>query len=253
MLRTLGVTATVGRAGAAGASLRMRRAMSGGAAEQDPRRAVLKEAKRVLIKVGTAVVSRPNGTLALSRMGKLCEEIAELSERGVEVMLVSSGAVGLGARHVGLSREIVGDQKNIVERQASAAAGQESLMSTYDMMFNRLGLKSSQVLITQSDLIMNQRYNNLTDTISRLASLGVIPIINENDVVTGSAHQLGEAGKVFSDNDMLAALLSSGAQADGVCMLTDVEAVFTKPPDEPGAERIKVLPLALAPPARPVR
>jgi len=211
--------------------------MGTGEDEREP----LKSCKRVVIKVGTAVVSRPNGTLALARMGGLVEEIADLIEQGKQVMLISSGAVGLGRERIGFSKEVISNTSNVVERQASAAAGQELLMSTYNVMFNRLGVKCAQVLITQSDFGMLDRYNNLANTLDRLTSLGVVPVINENDVVTG-ASQLDPAtkGQVFTDNDMLAALVAAGGEADGVCMLTDVDGVFTKPPTEPGAERIKV-------------
>jgi len=206
-----------------------------------PERQSVVNSKRVVVKVGTAIVSKPNGTLALARMGALVEEIADLIHSGKQVMLVSSGAVGLGRERMGLSKEVVSNVQNVVERQACAAAGQEVLMSTYDMMFNRLGLKSAQVLITQGDFLMPDRYTYLTNTLSRLCSLDVVPIINENDAVTGSS-QLDPttAGRVFTDNDMLSALVAAGTQSDGLCMLTDVDAVFTKPPDEPGAERIKI-------------
>ncbi|EKX52215.1 hypothetical protein GUITHDRAFT_102118 [Guillardia theta CCMP2712] len=193
--------------------------MGSGGDEREP----LKSCKRVVIKVGTAVVSRPNGTLALARMGGLVEEIADLIEKGKQVMLISSGAVGLGRERIGFSKEVISNTSNVVERQASAAAGQELLMSTYNVMFNRLGIKCAQVLITQGDFGMLDRYNNLANTLDRLSSLGVVPVINENDVVTG-ASQLDPAtkGQVFTDNDMLAALVAAGGEADGVCMLTDV-------------------------------
>jgi len=92
------------------------------------------------------------------------------------------------------------------------------------------------VLITQADLLERHRYVFLTDTLDKLNELGTIPIVNENDVVTGGS----KGPQVFSDNDNLSAILASGSDADGLALLTDVEAVFTKPPDEPGAERIKV-------------
>jgi len=206
-----------------------------------PERQGLVDCERVVVKVGTAIVSKPDGRLALSRMGALVEEIADLVEAGKQVMLVSSGAVGLGRERMGLSKEVVSNVQNVVERQACAAAGQEVLMSTYDMMFNRLGLKSAQVLITQGDFLMPDRYTYLTNTLTRLCALGVVPIINENDAVTGSMQlDPSTSGRVFTDNDMLSSLVAAGTRSQGLCMLTDVDAVFTKPPDEPGAERIKV-------------
>lgn len=198
----------------------------------------LTNAKRVVVKVGTAVVSNPDGTLALSRLGALVEQIKDLKDSGRQVLLVSSGAVGLGRLRLGLSRDVVANPANVIDRQACAAAGQGILMSTYDMMFQRMGISAAQVLITQGDFLSRERYSYLTDTLDRLTSLGAIPIINENDVVTGCSEL--DTMRVFSDNDKLSALVAAGADADGLALLTDVDAVFTKPPDEPGAERIRV-------------
>uniref|UniRef100_A0A7S4UQM0 Aspartate/glutamate/uridylate kinase domain-containing protein n=1 Tax=Guillardia theta TaxID=55529 RepID=A0A7S4UQM0_GUITH len=203
-----------------------------------PERMPLSNAKRVVVKVGTAVVSNSDGTLALSRLGALVEQLRGLKDQGRQVILVSSGAVGLGRLRLGLAKDVVANPANVIDRQACAAAGQGILMSTYDMLFQRLGLTCAQVLITQGDFLSRQRYSYLTDTLDRLTSLGVIPIINENDVVTG-CHEL-DTQRVFSDNDKLSALLAAGSDADGLALLTDVEAVFTKPPDQEGAERIKV-------------
>jgi glutamate 5-kinase len=153
-------------------------------------------------------------------------------------MLVSSGAVGLGRQRLGLAKNVVADPANVIDRQACAAAGQGILMSTYDTLFQRLNMTCAQVLITQSDFLSRERYSYLTDTLERLLSLGVTPILNENDVVTG-CNELDTA-RVFSDNDKLSALVAAGSDADGLALLTDVEAVFTKPPDDPTAERIKI-------------
>ena len=202
----------------------------------DADRQKLKNARRVVVKVGTAVVANSDGTMALSRMGALVESLKELRAEGREVMLVSSGAVGLGRVQLGLTKEQISNPENFIDKQACAAAGQEMLMSMYHMMFSRLGVRAAQVLITQGDLLDRQKYMLLTDTLDKLTELGTVPIVNENDVVTGGS----KGPQVFSDNDNLSAILASGASADGLALLTDVEAVFTKPPDEPGAERIKV-------------
>jgi glutamate 5-kinase len=197
----------------------------------------LRNARRVVVKVGTAVVSNSDGTLALSRLGALVEQLQDLKEEGRQVLLVSSGAVGLGRLKLGLSKELVQNTANVTDRQACAAAGQEVLMSTYGLMFQRMGTTCAQVLITESDLLSRERYTYLTGTLERLMELKAIPIINENDVVTGGPTV---KERVFTDNDRLSALLASGADADGLALLTDVDAVFTKPPDQPGAERIRV-------------
>ena len=200
------------------------------------RKSHLDKSRRVVVKVGTAVVANSDGTMALSRMGALVESLKELRAEGREVMLVSSGAVGLGRVQLGLTKEQISNPENFIDKQACAAAGQEMLMSMYHMMFSRLGVRAAQVLITQGDLLDRQKYMLLTDTLDKLTELGTVPIVNENDVVTGGS----KGPQVFSDNDNLSAILASGASADGLALLTDVEAVFTKPPDEPGAERIKV-------------
>jgi glutamate 5-kinase len=193
----------------------------------------------VVVKVGTAVVAKGDGRLALARMGGLVEEITQLKRSGKEVMLVSSGAIGVGRWRTGMKKDDIKDTpENSIDRQVCAATGQEVLMSTYDMMFQRLGIKCAQVLITQNDFVNQNRFFALTDTISRIAKLGIIPIINENDVVTGS--HFGDTPQVFSDNDTLAALLASGTDCDGLALLTDVEGVYDKPPDQPGATRISV-------------
>eukprot|EP00281_Chroomonas_sp_CCMP1168_P021148 CAMPEP_0206237788 /NCGR_PEP_ID=MMETSP0047_2-20121206/14453_1 /ASSEMBLY_ACC=CAM_ASM_000192 /TAXON_ID=195065 /ORGANISM="Chroomonas mesostigmatica_cf, Strain CCMP1168" /LENGTH=397 /DNA_ID=CAMNT_0053662249 /DNA_START=102 /DNA_END=1295 /DNA_ORIENTATION=+ len=201
-------------------------------------RAPLVQAKRVLVKVGSAVVSKDSGKMALCRMGGLVEQIAELRKKGIEVMLVSSGAVGIGRYCTNLPKEVVRDPKNVIDRQACAAAGQEMLMSTYDMMFQRVGLKCAQVLITQGDFLSQDRYFALSSTLERLANLGLVPVINENDVVTGS--HFGNAPRVFEDNDMLSAIVASGCDADALALMTDVDGVYNMPPDQPGAQRISV-------------
>jgi len=165
-------------------------------------------------------------------------QIKELNQGGRQVMLVSSGAVGLGRLRLGLAKDVVANPANVIDRQACAAAGQGILMSTYDTLFQRLNMTCAQVLITQSDFLSRERYSYLTDTLERLMSLGVIPIINENDVVTGCSEL--DTHRVFSDNDKLSALVAAGSDADGLALLTDVDAVFTKPPGDPGAERIKI-------------
>eukprot|EP00961_Rhodomonas_salina_P147307 1982361-Rhodomonas_salina.2 len=200
----------------------------------------LKNAERVVIKVGTAVVSNSNGTLALSRMGALVEQIKELQTQGREVLLVSSGAVGLGRNLLGFSKEAVSDPRNVVDRQACAAAGQGILANNYNQLFQSLNMKGAQVLITQGDFTDPTKYKYLVETLDRLAALGTIPIINENDVVTAGSQLDVDAYSCFSDNDMLSALVASGAGATAVAMMTDVDGVFTKPPTEEGSERISV-------------
>ena len=197
-------------------------------------REALKAARRVVVKVGTAVVARPDGGMALGRLGSLVEQVHGLLIEGREVVLVSSGAVGLGVQRLGLEKA----PTSRIERQACAAAGQGALVGLYEHLFAKLGHRVAQVLLTESDLSDRRRHVNLAATLERLLELGAVPVINENDVVSDS---LGPFGRVFEDNDRLAALVASALGCDAVVLLTDVPGVLTAPPGTPGAERIPVL------------
>jgi glutamate 5-kinase len=198
-------------------------------------RARLTRARRVVVKVGTAVVARGDGRLALGRMGALVEQLRALEQAGRQVLLVSSGAVGLGAERLGFERK----PTSVVDRQACAAAGQSALMAFYDALFTRLGGRCAQVLLTEDDFKVRRRHVHLSATLERLLELGVTPIINENDVVSTAEIALRGAA-VFGDNDRLGTLVASGVQADVLVLLTDVDGVHTGPPGTPGAARIPV-------------
>lgn len=191
-------------------------------------------ARRVVVKVGTAVVARQDGGMALGRLGALAEQIHELRGQGREVILVSSGAIGLGAQVLGFEKRPTIQ----LDRQACAAAGQGVLIGLYEALFARLGDRVAQVLLTEADFRNRTRHVNLAATLERLLELGAVPIINENDVV---ADALADETRVFRDNDRLAALVAAGVGCDTLVLLTDVEGVFTAPPNDPGAERIAVL------------
>ncbi len=197
---------------------------------------MLAGARRVVVKVGTAVVSRPDGKLALGRMAGLVEQLQALRAAGRQVLLVSSGAVGIGADRLGFEKA----PKSVVDRQACAAAGQSSLMAFYDGLFARLGTRVAQVLLTEDDFKHRHRHVHLAGTLERLLELGVLPVINENDTVSTAEIAL-TGSKVFGDNDRLAALVATGLQADLLLLLTDVEGVYDRPPSEPGAVRFSEL------------
>jgi glutamate 5-kinase len=194
----------------------------------------LVDARRVVVKVGTTVVARRDGRLALGRMGALVEQIQRLRQEGREVLLVSSGSVGLGAERLGFDRR----PSSVVDRQACAAAGQSALMAFYDGLFTQLGARCAQVLLTEEDFRVRRRYVNLAATLQRLLSLGVVPIINENDTVSTAELALRGEAAVFGDNDRLSALVASGLDADALVLMSDVDGVYTAPPGTPGAERI---------------
>jgi len=180
------------------------------------------------------VVAHPGGALALGRVGALVEAIGHLMADGRQVLLVSSGAVGLGARRLGYTQRPV----DVVDRQACAAAGQGELMGFYDRLFSTLGRVAAQVLVTETDFKDRRRYLNTHATLTRLLERGAIPVLNENDTVSTAEVALHGA-KVFGDNDALSALIAMGVQADALLLLSDVDGVYTAPPSEPGSQRIQ--------------
>ena len=182
-------------------------------------RQCLRLGKRVVIKVGTTVVCNANGRIALSRLGGVVQEIKGLQQTGKQIILVSGGVVAVGRQSIGLPQKI-----NHVDRHACAAAGQDTILSTYHLLFRLTGVQCAQVLITQQDFLDQQRYTSLTQTINRLLDLGVVPIINENDVTL----QPRKDHRAFGDNDMLGALVASGTDADSLLLLTDHSVVCSK-------------------------
>jgi glutamate 5-kinase len=152
----------------------------------DASREALRSARRIVVKVGTAVVAGAGG-LALGRLGGLVEQLHLLRQGGREVMLVTSGAIGVGARKLGMPTPVTG----VVDRQACAAAGQGALMALYDNLFRQVGCVSAQVLLTEGDFLHRTRYLALHDTLDRLLQLGAIPVINENDTVSTAELALG--------------------------------------------------------------
>ncbi|MCB9745058.1 MAG: glutamate 5-kinase [Alphaproteobacteria bacterium] len=189
-------------------------------------RSSLAEARRVVLKSGTRVLTDDHGRLALSRLFAVVEAAAALARAGRQPLLVSSGAVGLGRDALGLSDTPL----ELAERQACAAVGQLRLMSLYEAGFSRLGLRCAQVLLTQGDFHDRARYLNLRGALEALLERGVVPIINENDVVSVEELALGPDRRAFGDNDTLSALVAAKLDADLLVLLTDVDAVYDKNP-----------------------
>jgi delta-1-pyrroline-5-carboxylate synthetase len=239
---------------------------------EEPRsRAALRMARRVVIKAGTSVVANEDGSPSLTRLGSIVEQIAELHQAGVEVIFVSSGAVGMGRNLLkkqarlnmsfmdlhhspnpnstmpgGLGTRLapsasIGDlleENDHMETSAAksyAAAGQFDLMSLYQSLFSPKNVTASQILLTQADFQNESHMKNLSFAIERLLKVGIVPIINENDAVfvTGDT-----SSPVFSDNDSLAALCAHHFSAEVLLLLTDVEGVYTLPPSNPKAKLI---------------
>lgn len=201
--------------------------MSGVTVEREK---VLREAKRVVVKLGTAVLMRDEGGVALSRFYSFVEGIADLIKQGKEVLLVTSGAIGLGVKRLNLDKR----PKELPMKQACAAVGQGLLMSMYADAFEKLGITTAQILLTEDDFSNRNRYLNLRGTIAELLRLKVLPIINENDTVSTvelEAISANPARKVnFGDNDKLSALVASKIDADVLIILTDVEGLYTADP-----------------------
>lgn len=190
---------------------------------------LIKKAKRIVIKFGTNALSADNGDLALSRLYSFMEDIAALRSQGKEVMIVTSGAVGIGKKRLGLTSA----PDVLALKQACAAVGQISLMKIYEDGFKQLGLVAAQVLLTEDDFSHRSRYLSIRDTLNRLLELGCIPVINQNDTVsTNELRGYKEKGiKVcFGDNDKLSALVASGMDADLLCVMSDVEGLFNGDP-----------------------
>lgn len=196
------------------------------------------DARRIVLKVGTRVIAGGDGRIRLDRLERVVEAAAALREQGREVLIVSSGAVGLGFEALGFERVPL----ELEERQACAAVGQTRLVSRYQKAFAERGLVAGQVLLTQSDFDDRIRYLNLRSTLMALLRRGVVPIINENDVVSTEelAFAESEARLVFGDNDRLSALVATKLGADLLLLLTDVAGVFDRDPrSEAGARLLR--------------
>lgn len=211
------------------------------------RRARLSAARRIVIKLGTQVVVDAEGRPALSRLYGLMETVAALRRRGAQPVLVSSGAVGLGARQLGIRPE------GLPQKQACAAAGQGQLMSIYQEGFARMGQCAAQVLLTEDDFADPLRHANLRRTLDTLLELGAIPVLNENDTVSTLELERPSPGRrpIFSDNDHLSALVATHLEADLLVLLSDVSALHTRNPGlHADAEPLAEVPFGADPQAR---
>ncbi len=192
----------------------------------------LRAARRIVVKVGTSTVTGSQGELCTERIEPIAGSIARLMTSGRQVVLVSSGAIGLGRSLLRLHQSRLHD---LVTKQACAAVGQSLLMDAYKSLFATWGIKVAQVLLTEDDFSNWRRYSNLRHTIEKLFGFGVLPIVNENDTV--STRELesvatGTQTTAFSDNDRLAALVMSGLEAEVLVLLTNVDGLLARRPSE---------------------
>lgn len=202
------------------------------------RERLLRAARRVVIKLGTATVTGAEGELCLERVEPIVGSIAALMKAGRQVVLVSSGAVGLGRGWLGLHRSRLND---LVTKQACAAVGQSLLMDAYKNLFAKWDIKIAQVLLTEEDFTNWGRYSNLQHTMEKLIGFGVLPIVNENDTVSTAELESVAAGSravAFSDNDRLAALVMSGLEADALVLLTNVDGLMRRESESGGANDV---------------
>jgi glutamate 5-kinase len=199
------------------------------------RKNLVSQARRVVIKLGTAVLMREERGIALSRFYAFVETIADIKQAKRDVLLVSSGAVGLGVERLGIDR----NAQLLALKQACAAIGQGRLMGLYADAFDRLGVVAAQVLLTEEDFSNRRRFLNLRSTVAKLLELGALPIINENDTVSTAeleTHGAPSYLKInFGDNDKLSALVASKIEADLLLILTDVEGLYTLNPSSSSA------------------
>ncbi len=187
---------------------------------------------RVVVKVGTSTLAHATGRLNIRRVETLCKVLADLKNENHEVILVSSGAIGMGVGKLGL-RERPSDMPT---KQAAAAVGQCELMYTYDKLFNEYNHTVAQILLTKSDIENPSRKENFENTLYRLLELGALPIINENDTVATEEIAVG-------DNDTLAAIVATCAKADLMVILSDIDGLFDANPNtNADAKLIDVVP-----------
>src|SRR6266508_6538287 len=193
----------------------------------------LRAAQRVVIKLGTSVVTGAGGEVCAERIEPLVRSIAALKRASRQVVLVSSGAVELGAGRLGLHPSRL---KDVVVRQACAAVGQSLLMHAYEQLFRLHDVKIAQVLLTEDDFTDFRRYTSLRRTMEKLLKLGVLPIINENDTVSTAELEYDQSlvasghERIFGDNDRLAALVMSKLEADALVLLTNVDGLLLHKP-----------------------
>ena len=187
----------------------------------------LATARRLVVKVGSALVTSNGNGLDLAAIAGWARQIAALRAAGREVVLVSSGAVACGVQRLGWQRR----PRTMHEKQAAAAVGQAALVEVYEAAFNKHQLRTAQILLTHDDLADHKRYLNARSTLNTLLELGVIPIINENDTVVTSEIK-------FGDNDTLGALVANLLEADALIILTDQKGLYTADPRKDPTARL---------------
>lgn len=191
-----------------------------------------KQKKRVVVKIGSAALHHEaTGRLNLGKVERLVRELCDIRNQGIDVCLVSSGAIAVGRTVIGLKER----PENISTKQACAAVGQSRLMMTYQKMFSEYHQTAGQILMTKGTMLDNVSRKNAQNTFEELFRLGIIPVVNENDTISTYEMQ-------FGDNDTLSALVASLVGADLLILLSDIDGLFTDDPhSNPHAELIQVV------------
>lgn len=180
---------------------------------------------RMVVKVGTSTLTRDNGSMNLRAIDRLAMVLADLHGQGHQVILVSSGAIGVGVGKLGLGQR----PRALRMKQAVAAVGQCELMHIYDKFFGEYGATVAQILLTDEDVDDPRRAEHLENTFEALLELGCIPVVNENDSVSSAEIETGRA-KVLGDNDTLSAIVARLCQADLLVLLSDIDGLYDKDP-----------------------
>ena len=186
---------------------------------------------RIVIKIGTSTLAYATGQLNIRRVEALCKTMSDIRNAGHELILVSSGAIGMGVGKLGLRQR----PQDIPGKQAAAAVGQCELMYIYDKLFSEYHHTVAQLLITADNLTNETRHGNFTNTLNRLLELGVVPVINENDTVATEEIVIG-------DNDTLAANVARSVGAQMLILLSDIDGLYTADPHtDPNARLLPVV------------
>lgn len=183
------------------------------------KREEIKNIKRIVVKVGTSTLAFKNGRLNFQRMDNLSETLSTLRNKGFDVILVSSGAIGVGAGRLNLDER----PKELAKKQALAALGQAQLVKIYQKMFDSYNQTVAQVLLTKDVMTVPNRYLNARNTLEKLLEMGIIPIINENDTISTDEIE-------FGDNDTLSAMVARLIDADLLILMSDIDGLYTADP-----------------------